>query len=197
MQRRVGKGAPGASKIAQTKKRKPLISSEVADILLAKNIKTVAELQALAYTQKREGKEDLMDFNIGRSRKAVSDELLETTWEIKEAEEKIASAHKSRVEILQEAANEECLCATREEWLECARQVLQNNDIEERTFGRAIMTALEKGRGKYRNIMIIGPANCAKTLLLKPLSVIYKTFCDPTTASFAWVGVQDNEKTPL
>ena len=111
----------GGPKVAKTKKRKRLTSSEVADILLAKNIKTVTELQALAYTQKREGKEDLMDFIIGRSRKAVS-ELLETTWEIKEAGEKIARAHKSRVEILQEARNEECLCATREEWLECARQ---------------------------------------------------------------------------
>ena len=63
-------------------------SSEVADILLAKNIEMVMELQALAYTQKRQGKEDLMDFIIRRSRKAVS-ELLETTWEIKEAGEKI------------------------------------------------------------------------------------------------------------
>ena len=64
------------------------------------------ELQALAYTQKREGKEDLMDFIIGRSHKAVS-ELLETTWKIKEAGEKIARTHKSRVKILQDAGNEE------------------------------------------------------------------------------------------
>ena len=64
----------------------------------------MTELQALAYTQKREGKEDLMDFIIGRSRKAVS-ELLKTTWEIKEAGEKVAHAHKSRVSILQEAGN--------------------------------------------------------------------------------------------
>ena len=66
------KRGPGGSKVAKTKKRKHLTSSEVADILLAKNIKTVTELQALAYTQKREGKEDLMDFIIGRSHKAVS-----------------------------------------------------------------------------------------------------------------------------
>ena len=71
--------------------------------------------------------------------------------------------------------------------------MLQNNDIEERTFGRAIMTALEKGRGKYRNIMIIGPANCAKTFLLKPLSVIYNTFYNTAMGNFAWVGVQDKE----
>ena len=69
--------------------------------------------------------------------------------------------------------------------------MLQNNDIEEHTFGSAIMTALEKRRGKYRNIMIIGPANCVKTFLLKPLSVIYNTFCNPSTSSFAWVSVQD------
>lgn len=85
------KRGPGGSKVAKTKKRKRLTSSEVADILLANNIETLTELQALAYTQKREGKEDLMDFIIGRSRKAVS-ELLETTWEIKEAGEKITRA---------------------------------------------------------------------------------------------------------
>ena len=42
--------------------------------------------------------------------------------------------------------------------------------------GLLIMTALEKGRGKYRNIMIIGPANWAKTFLLKPLSVTLQHF---------------------
>ena len=87
MQRTAGKGA--RAEVANTKKRKRLTSSEVADIPLAKHIKTVTELQAPAYTQKREGKEDVMDFVIARSRKAVS-ELLETTWEIKEAGEKIA-----------------------------------------------------------------------------------------------------------
>ena len=42
--------------------------------------------------------------------------------------------------------------------------------------GLLIMTALEKGKGKYRNIMIIGPANWAKTFPLKPLSVTLQHF---------------------
>ena len=41
--------------------------------------------------------------------------------------------------------------------------------------------------------MIIVRANCAKTFLLKPLSVIYNTFCNTAVGNFAWVGVQDKE----
>ena len=41
--------------------------------------------------------------------------------------------------------------------------------------------------------MIVGPANCGMTFLLKPLKVIYHTFCNPVTGSFAWVGIQDAE----
>ena len=110
----------------------------MADLLLAKNIKMVAKLQALAYKQKREGKEDLVDFIIVRSHKAAS-ELIETTWEIKEAGEKIAPSHKSCARVLQDTRNRKSLCATKEEWLQCATQLLQNNDIEERSFGGAIM----------------------------------------------------------
>lgn len=54
-------------------------------------------------------------------------------------------------------------------------------------------TALEMGRGKYQNIMITGPANCAKTFILKPLTLLFDTFCNPASGSFAWVGVQDKE----
>ena len=38
--------------------------------------------------------------------------------------------------------------------------------------------------------MIIGLANYAKTFLLNPFTVIYNTFCNPASGSFAWVGVQ-------
>ena len=32
------------------------------------------------------------------------------------------------------------------------------------------------GRGKFRNLMIIGPANCEKTFMFKPLESIYVVF---------------------
>ena len=50
-----------------------------------------------------------------------------------------------------------------------------------------------KGRGKYRNIFIKGPANCEKTFLLNPLCKIYHTFCNPATSTFAWVGAEEAE----
>ena len=61
------------------------------------------------------------------------------------------------------------------------------------TFQNAVKELLDKGRGKYRNIMIVGPANCGKTFMLNPLNVIYKTFCNPACSSFAWVGVEQSE----
>ena len=47
---------------------------------------------------------------------------------------------------------------------------------------------LEKGRGKHRNIMLVGNTNCGKTFLLKPLTKLYKCFQSPTASTFSWVG---------
>lgn len=52
---------------------------------------------------------------------------------------------------------------------------------------------LDKGRGKYRNLMITGPANCGKTFILLPLTLIYEAFCNPASTSFAWVGAEKAE----
>ena len=46
------------------------------------------ELQAYAFEQKKEGKVDLAEFLISRSRKTVV-ELIDATWEMKEAENKL------------------------------------------------------------------------------------------------------------
>ena len=35
------------------------------------------------------------------------------------------------------------------------------------------------GRGKLQDILIIGPANCGKTSLLKPISLVYRSFVNP------------------
>ena len=41
--------------------------------------------------------------------------------------------------------------------------------------------------------MITGAANCGKTFILKPLTLIYDTLSNPASGSFAWVGVQKKE----
>ena len=48
------------------------------------------------------------------------------------------------------------------QWLKCARKVLQRNGVEESYFAERVYELLNKGSGKYRNIMIVGVANCGK-----------------------------------
>ena len=57
--------------------------------------------------------------------------------------------------------------------------------------GGFIYNALEKGRGKYRNVYIHGPANCGKLFIVWPLKVIYKVFSNSVTGSFAWIGAEE------
>ena len=54
------------------------------------------------------------------------------------------------------------------------------------------MTTLEKGRGKYRNFNDVWTGKLCEDIFFK-VAVIYNTFCNPPTGSFAWVGVQDKE----
>ena len=60
-------------------------------------------------------------------------------------------------------------------------------------FAHLVKECLTKGRGKHRNLMTVGPANCDETFILKPLTHIYATFCNPASGSFAWIGIQDAE----
>ena len=52
---------------------------------------------------------------------------------------------------------------------------------------------LTLGRGKYQNMIIVGPINCGKTFLLKPLESIFKTFANPASDKCAWAGADDAE----
>ena len=56
-----------------------------------------------------------------------------------------------------------------------------------------MINLLTKGRGKYRNIMIIGPANCGKTFILNPITKIFTTFSNPASSSFTWFDAEKAE----
>ena len=78
-------------------------------------------------------------------------------------------------------------------WLTTAIKTLQNNDINIEEYTHSIIQLFIHGRSKYRNLMIVGPANCGKTFMLQPLSVIYNCFQNPASSSFAWVGTEEAE----
>lgn len=174
------------------KKRKRLSAFEVSEIIISKRLKTRMEVMAFANSQRTEGKTDLAEFLVNRGTRIVND-LIETTWEMYNAQTRMERSEKSRMELLQMAYEEDCICETTGEWRLFAMELLSNNDINRETFTNSIKTALEKGRGKYRNIMLTGPTNCGKTFLLNPLNAIYQTFTNPASTSFAWVGAEKAE----
>ena len=72
-------------------------------------------------------------------------------------------------------------------------EVLRNNHIHPYVSAASLRELLEKGLGKFRNMIIIGPANCAKSFMLKLLQGIYKVFSNPANDKYAWVGAESAE----
>ena len=182
----------GKNKKVKTKRRKRMTSYELSEIILSKNIKSRTELLALAREQKREGKTDIAEFVVNRGAKVVAD-VLATTWEMENSKDNLERQKKSRIQLLKEARDGECVDSCSGKWLTSAKEVLESNGVDIQYFGQCVRNLLEKGRGKYRNLMIVGVANCAKTFLLNPLNLIYKTFSNPASTSFAWIGAEQAE----
>ena len=174
------------------KKPKRLTNFMVSNIIVNKNITSKTELYALADKQKNEGKTDLYSYIINRNSKKIS-EIINTTWDIHNANSQVERQQQSRLEIMGECLENECSNDCAGKWYQAATQTLRNNNIVVREFANSITLLLEKGRGKFRNIFICGPANCGKTFLLKPLCLIYDAFQNPASGSFNWVGVDTKE----
>ncbi|CAH3046804.1 unnamed protein product [Porites evermanni] len=176
---------------AMEKREKGALSTDNCEEL-TKNIKSRTELLALAREQKVEGKTDIAEFIVNRGAKVVAD-VLATTWELENSKDNLERQRKSRIQLLKEVRDGECVQNCSGQWLISAKEVLQGNGVDINYFGHCVHELLQKGRGKYRNLMIVGPANCAKTFLLNPLNVIFNTFSNPASTSFAWVGAEQAE----
>ena len=138
------------------------------------------------------GQTDLVKFLVNTTPRAVAD-ILNTASEIENAAEKLARSKKTRLELLQEVKEKECTEGCGGLWNICAEEILANNQVPPQVFRDEVCDLPIKGRGKYRNIMITGNANCGKTFLLNPLTLIFNTFFNPAFGTFAWVGVQNAE----
>ena len=169
-----------------------LSTFDVFQLVQAKSISSRLELVSLAAAQVEEGKTTLAEFIANRGSKAV-DEAIQLAKEFAEAETRLNRSRKSRTELLEEELNGECIDGCEGRWLKGAKQLLHRHEIEKRSFCNAIYNALEKGRGKYRNVYIHGPANCGKSFIVSPLKVIYQAFSNPATGSFAWIGAEEAE----
>ena len=170
-----------------SKRRKKLSNLEVAEFIVKHEIKSETELLAVANEQSEEGKKDLAHFVLSRNSKGLHD-LIEQTWKMKTASATLQRKKASRIDLIRKAADGECSLSCEGKWLECAQEVLVNNKVHPILFAAAVGELLLLGRGKYRNVMIVGPTNCGKTFLLRPLELIFKIFSNPAADRYAWVG---------
>lgn len=172
----------------KAKKTKRLSNIEVAEFITKNNIKRDIELMSLANARKVEGLTDLAEFIYNRSPKAISD-LIENAWKMNDAGRILEREKLKRMDVVKEKLKGNCTdgCDGKV-WLECAIEVLRNNNIHPFVYAAAMRDLLINGRGKFRNLLIVGPANSGKTFLLKPLELIFKTFLNPATDKYAWVG---------
>ena len=74
-------------------------------------------------------------------------------------------------------------------WRTIANQILLSNEVRLHVFANRVHTLYSKGRGKLRNLIVVGPTNCGKNLLLFPSEIIFKTFLDPANEKYGCVGV--------
>ena len=146
--------------------RKRLTQFEVSEFLLKRNIRRDTELFYEAKKRKEEEQANMVAFVLSRSSKSLND-LIENTWRMSNAKASIEREKLTRMEILRKCQSERCVDGCDMDWYECARQVLQLNSINPFVFADAMRQLLEHGRGKFHNLLIVGPANCGKTFLLK------------------------------
>ena len=157
------------------------------------NIKNENGLFVIATEQQKAGKEDLCNFLVNRSPKSLQD-LMMTTWKMHNAKASIARRNTPRMNIIREAVGvAECVEGCGGKWLECALEVLRNNGLHPIVFAEAVRDLLVNGRGKNRNIFIVGPADCAKTFILAPLQNIFNTFSNPADNRYSWLEVENTE----
>jgi len=173
-------------------KKRRLTNLEVADFITTNSIKNSTQLFAEANSRKGAGETDLANFVQGRSPKALED-LIRNTFKLTNSAKLLQRKSKSRIDLLREKNLGECVDGCNKLWFTCAEEVLVNNKIHPILFASALRELLFKGRGKSRNIIITGPANCGKTFLLKPLENIYHCFLNPAKDKYVWVGADEAE----
>ena len=173
------------------KRKRSFDAVDFADAVETLHIRDRTELLLIVKKQKELGKRDLPLYVLNNLTKAVT--IMNTVWEMNGAAEAVERRSKERMQLMMEAYEGVCIENCNGQWLQMAKETLLNNNIIISQFSGALSQAIEKGRGKYFNILLTGGGNCCKTFLLKPLTKIFDAFCNPAAGSFAWLGVEEKE----
>ena len=164
------------SDTSREKRRKTFDALDLHHIVIQNSLRTKSQLLRFASKQMEDGKTDIALYVLNNTPRALK--IMQTCWEMVESVDNEQREIKTRLQILEEVREGKCVVGCREQWKYLASQTLERNNCSIKEFGNAIKNALINGQGKGRNIMIVGPANCGKTFVLKPLCDIQR-LCQP------------------
>ena len=184
--------ASSSSTSLKSKKCKRRLSNlDVSDYITKHDIHNQTELFSHAEARKQEGEVDLASNLFSRSEKSIS-EIIGKTWLLKTASKQLQQSSVIRIAQIEKCAQENCFNRCNGNWFESALQVLKYNNINLIDFAASVYQLLEKGRGKHRNMMLIGPSNSGKTFMFKPLKLIFENavFENPSNDKYAWIGAE-------
>ena len=183
----------GKKKKEKKEKEKRLEKYDVVMLIRQHMLKNDDELLAFGEKRAEAGETDLSRYLVKLGMRGRN-ELMVDAWKMAAAVQNVSISKKSRIEILQEYANDETKCVCHGGvWLVLALDLLRKNHIDLNDFCSKMFRAIHVGRNKHVNIMITGPSNCGKTFLLEPLNVIYRNrvLNTPASSMFGWKGVED------
>ena len=92
-----------------------------------------------------------------------------------------------RMQVLEKVRLSSCVDGFDIDWFLCSRDILQENSIKPYVYTDAIRDLLIHEYNNFSDVMITGRENCGKTLILKPLEIIYNALSNPVNDNMPWL----------
>ena len=154
-------------------KRMKVTALDMYDVIVANNLHSINDLRAYAKEQ-RASSPGLMTFCLQQPN-LVS--FVRNVWDMETAADKANRAKMTRLDILRQATMGPCTCAG--QWSPAAVDILVRNGVHPSTLAHAIHQSLQVGARKFTNLYLLGPKNCGKSFLLRPLEDVYQCMFKP------------------
>ena len=124
------------------------------------------ELVLLVLILNQEGDSLLAQFIGNQGSKAV-DEAHSIAKEFSEGDKIYEWSMESRLELVVEKKESECIEGCEGHWLRCAHEIIERNGISLPFFCNALYVSIIQGRGMHQHVFIHGPADTGKRNLYK------------------------------
>ena len=166
----------GLDSSSPSKPKRELLFAYVYRVIQEHHLWTADKLQAYANKVK-----DQRLISVCFSKNVAG--IVDKAVRLAEAEARVKRSEKSRLTILEEAAEGSCSCGRPGEWKAMALDLLRLQQIPAFQFASAVVSAVETGASKGINIFLFGPTSSGKSWILDPLRLVFSCHLTPPRKS--------------